>query len=63
MTVYLIDADQKIPNCPMKSAFLEDVGTAIRLDIKSWFGNLVYVVPFWVCGILFKGRLILNQVM
>lgn len=63
VTVYLIGADQKIPNCPMKSAFLEDVGTAIRLDIKSWFGNLVYVVPFWVCGILFKGRLILNQVM
>lgn len=53
MTNDLIGADQKIPECPMKAAFMEEVGTAIRLDIKPWFGDLVYVVPFWVCGILF----------
>ena len=40
MADYLIGTDQKIPEWPVKTTFLEDVVTAIRLDIKSWFADV-----------------------
>ena len=33
---YLIGADQKIPDWQVKSAFLGEVVTAIKLGIKPW---------------------------
>lgn len=35
LAVYLIGADQKIPDSPVKIIFLGDIVTAIRLGIKS----------------------------
>lgn len=39
VTYYLIDADQKIPDWPVKTTFLGEVETA-RLGIKSIYGDL-----------------------
>ena len=48
---YLTDADQEIPDWPVKITFLGKVKPAIRLDIKPNFGDmdLAQVTLFWVC--------------
>lgn len=45
---YLTTADHKVPDSPVKNIFLEKLETVIKLDIKSWFGDLslAQVNPF-----------------
>lgn len=47
--LYLIYVDQKIPDWPVKIAFLGKVEIATRLDIKRCFGGigLAQVTAFW----------------
>lgn len=47
--LYLVYVDQKIPDWPVKIAFLGKVEIATRLDIKRWFGGigLAQVTAFW----------------
>lgn len=37
MTEYPVSAENKIPDCPIKIAFLDKFGTAVRSSIKSRF--------------------------
>ena len=40
MVDYLMGADEKIPNWAVETVFLEEVVTAIKLDIKSYFADM-----------------------
>ena len=46
---FLIAADQKIPDRPVRTEILENVEIAFRLDIKLWFVDigLAQVASFW----------------
>ena len=49
------NADQVIPDCLVMVIFLTETKIAIRLGIKSQFGDkvLVLVTPFWACHLSF----------
>ena len=49
---YLMDTDQKIPDWPVQAAFLREVVTVIRLDIKSWFADVGLSTNDSILGIL-----------
>ena len=54
MTDYLVGAENKIPDWPIKITFLGKVETAIRSGIKSRFDimGLSQAMPFVACGFL-----------
>lgn len=52
VTDYLFGTHQKIPDGQTDIAFWEKVEPA---GVKSGFGALAQVTPFWACGFLFNG--------
>lgn len=56
MADYLIGANQKIPDSPMKTTFPGKSETAIRLGSKPWFGDvgLIQVTLSGAHGFLFN---------
>ena len=50
---YLIGADQKIPDWPVKTTILGEVITAVRLPTKSWFADVGLSTSDSVLGLLF----------
>ena len=53
MADYLISADQEIPDWPVKTTFLGEVVTAIRLAIKSWFADVGFSTSDSILSLLF----------
>lgn len=47
-----IDADQKIPDWPVKTSFLGEVEAVVRSGINPWFGDSALVTSFGACGFL-----------
>lgn len=63
--LYLIYVDQKIPDWPVKIAFLGKVEIATRLDIKRCFGSigLAQVTAFWASIFFLTTRICLTGFM
>lgn len=53
-THYLIDAGQKIPDWPIKIAFLGKVETALRSGVKSGFGIMGFSTSDAIWGLWFS---------
>lgn len=55
---YLTSADQ-VTSDWLKVTFLRESETTIRLDVKSWFGDMALAqgTPFWACCLFFNKRM------
>lgn len=60
-TGYLLGSHQNIPQWVVRTAFRGEVGTAVRLGMKSWHGDLAYVISFWLVVFFLTGTKLWNQ--